>query len=313
MNRQIVKDSRKRYRSFSRYLKETFKEKVYKVCVDAGFSCPNRDGTKGLGGCIYCNSSSFSGNRFTAGPVEEQIEKGRQFVKKRYGAEKFIVYFQPNTNTYAPAEELKKNYDVIKKFPGAVGISVGTRPDCVKGEILSLLSGYTSSYDVWIEYGLQSMHDKTLEVINRGHGLNDFIKAFRLTRNFSNIKICVHVIAGLPGENFGDMLQTAEFLGKLKIDGIKIHPLHVVKNTLLSRMYEKGEYSPMELKECAAVIVDFLERLHPSTVIHRIGADCPDEILLAPQWIADKHKLIKQVELIMREKETYQGRLCSNG
>ena len=283
------------------------------MCVDAGFSCPNRDGTKGLGGCIYCNSSSFSGNRSAALSVKEQIEKGRQFVKKRYGAEKFIVYFQRNTNTYAPAEELKKNYDIIKKFPGAAGISVGTRPDCVNREILSLLSGYTSSYDVWIEYGLQSMHDKTLELINRGHGLNDFIKAFRLTRNFPDIKICVHVIIGLPGENFGDILQTAEFLGKLKVDGVKIHPLHVVKDTLLGRMYEKGEYSPLELKEYASVISDFMERLHPSTVIHRIGADCTDETLLAPEWIANKHKLIKQVELIMREKGKYQGRLCRNG
>ena len=284
--------------------------RVYKVSIDAGFSCPNRDGSKSKDGCIYCDNRGFSFNsRIASLPIEEQIAKGIEFGKRRFKAEKFIVYFQAYTNTYAPLEVLKKKYDSIRKFEEVVGISIGTRPDCINEEILDLIESYTSDYEVWIEYGLQSILNKTLEFINRGHVYEDFLEAVSLTRKRKNIKICVHVIIGLPHETERNILETAEVVGRLKLDGIKIHPLHIIKGTNLEEIYKKGQYKPLELDAYVNLAVGFLERIWSDTVIQRITADCPREFLIAPMWIVDKNKVLGRIEEKLLQINAFQGRL----
>lgn len=296
-----------RYYKFSRYLREKFGCRVFKISVNAGFGCPNFDGTLSRKGCIYCNNYAFSPSlREKNKPIEEQVKNGIEYGKKRYKAEKFIVYFQPYTNTYASVEILKEKYDVIKKFPEVSGIAIGTRPDCIDEEKLNLIESYTENYEVWIEYGLQSIHDKTLKLINRNHTYKDFLKAVEMTKE-RNIKICAHVIIGLPGEGKKEIIETAKECGKLKLDGIKIHPLHIVKNTQLEKWYKEGRYTPLEMKEYVEMVISFLEYLWPNTVIQRLTADCPDEFLIAPEWIHKKQKLLKIIEEEMDEKNTYQG------
>ena len=305
-----MSDETRRYYKFSKYLRKRFGVRVYKVSIDAGFSCPNRDGSKSKDGCIYCDNRGFSFNsRIALLPIEEQIAKGIEFGKRRFKAEKFIVYFQAYTNTYASLDVLRKKYDVIRKFENVVGISIGTRPDCINEEILDLIESYTSDYEGWIEYGLQSIHDKTLEFINRGHVYKDFLEAVNLTKKRKNIKICVHVIIGLPYETEGDILETAEVLGRLELDGVKIHPIHVIKGTKLEEIYKKRQYRPLELDAYVDLAVGFLERIWSETVIQRITADCPRELLIAPMWIVDKKKVLGKIEEKLLQTNTFQGRL----
>lgn len=300
----------RRYYKFSEYLRKRFGVRVYKVSIDAGFSCPNRDGSKSKDGCIYCDNRGFSLNSRSAPlPIEEQIAKGIEFGKRRFKAEKFIVYFQAYTNTYASLEVLKRKYDTIREFEDVVGISIGTRPDCINGKILDLIESYASDYEVWIEYGLQTTHDETLEFINRGHVYKNFLEAVNLTRERKNIKICVHVIIGLPRETKGDILKTAEVLGRLRLDGIKIHPIHIIKGTKLEEIYKKEQYKPLELDAYVNLAVGFLEYLCADTVIQRITADCPRELLIAPMWILDKNKALGKIEEKLLQMNTFQGRL----
>ncbi len=280
------------------------------MSIDAGFSCPNKDGKISKHGCIYCDNRAFSFNaRKPSRPIEEQIREGIDFGRRRYGAEKFIVYFQAYTNTYAPLDRLKKKYGIIKRFDDIAGISIGTRPDCVNGEILDLIESYTQNYEVWIEYGLQSIHKRTLEFINRGHLYEDFLNAVSLTRKRKNIKICAHVIIALPGETREDILLTAKELGCMKLDGIKIHPLHVIKETKLEQLLNNGLYKLLEIDGYISLATDFLEYLWPNTVIQRITADCPEELLVGPSWILDKNRTLEKIEKALLEKGKFQGRL----
>ena len=277
------------YYRYSDYLKKRFGTRVHKVSVDAGFSCPNKDGRLSKTGCIYCDNKAFSFQNHTGRKlsIEEQIESGIAWVRKHFKAEKFIVYFQANTNTYAPVNELKDKYDVIRKFKDVVSISIATRPDCVDKSILDLISGYAKDYEVWIEYGLQSVHDKTLEFINRGHNYDDFLRAFILTRSYPT-KVCVHVILGLPGETEDMMMETAKEMSRIKIDAIKIHPLHVVKGTALEKLYNDGSYVPLSLDEYSRILKEFLTYLSPDIIIQRLSAYCPKEILVSPDWVSQK-------------------------
>lgn len=296
-----------KYYKFSRYLKEKFGCRVFKISVDGGFSCPNLDGTLSKKGCIYCNNYAFSpALRDKGKPLEKQIEDGIEYGKRRFKAKKFIVYFQPYTNTYAPVDILKKRYDVIKKFKEVVGISIGTRPDCIDEEKLDLIESYTESYEVWIEYGLQSVHNKTLKLINRNHSYNDFLKAIEMTKG-RNIKICAHIIIGLPEETKKEIIETGKECGKLKLDGIKIHPLHIVKNTEIEKWFKEGKYKPIEMDWYIDVVIEFLRYLSPETVIQRITADCPEEFLIAPEWINYKQELIKKIEEEMEKRNVIQG------
>ncbi|MCK4905382.1 TIGR01212 family radical SAM protein [bacterium] len=332
--------SKSTYYKFSEYLKERFGCRVYKVSIDAGFSCPNKDGKLSKDGCVYCDNKAFSLNsRTPSKPIETQIENGIAFSRQRYGAKKFIVYFQAYTNTYLPQTDmptkglmaglpaqgfvtglpasalvagatldiLKERYDVVRKFKDVVGISIGTRPDCVNEEILDLINSYSKDYEVWLEYGLQSIHDKTLKLINRRHTYEDFFKAVDMTRK-RNIKICAHIIIGLPNETKEEMMETAKALAKLKIDGVKIHPLHIVKGTKLEEIFKKGKYKPLELDEYVNIVTEFLQYLPPTTVIQRITADCPKEFLVAPEWILNKQLVLNMIDKRIEEKNTYQSK-----
>jgi hypothetical protein len=297
----------KTYYKFSEYLKERFGCRVHKITVDAGFNCPNIDGTLSKDGCIFCDNYAFSPSvRIKNIPIESQIENGMERGIRRYKARKFIVYFQPYSNTYAPPEVLKKRYDAVRKFKDIAGISIGTRPDCIDAEKLSVIQAYTKDYEVWLEYGLQSVHNKTLKFINRNHSYEDFLKAVEITKN-RGIKICAHVIIGLPGETKEDMLATAVECSRLGLDGIKIHPLHAVKGTALEKMFNERKYKPLELESYADIASEFICRLNPGMVIQRLTADCPAEVLVSPDWINRKQEVIKQIEETMLEKNIFQG------
>ncbi len=301
-----------RYYSYSRYLKELFGERVFRVTVDAGFTCPNRDGTKGTGGCIYCYSGSDYDVEKRKKSVEEQIAEGIERVRKRYGAEKFMVYFQAYTNTYAPPSQLKPVYDTVRKFPEVVGLIVGTRPDCVPDETLELIASYSEDYLVWIEYGLESSHFKSLRWMNRGHGVSDFVDAVLRTKKFKGIKTCAHVILGLPTEDYEDMMETADFLASLRLDGVKIHPLHVIKNTKLEEIYLRERFPLLSLEEYVDLVVDFIERLPEKTVIQRITGEAPENLLVGPAWCShrEKNRVINLIRKRFEERDTYQGAKC---
>jgi len=302
-----------RYYKFSQYLKKRFNCRVYKVSIDAGFSCPNRDGRKSKDGCIYCDNRAFSLNsRLPSRSIDAQIKEGMDSGRKRLKAEKFIVYFQAFSNTYAPVEILKERYDVVKRFKDIVGISIGTRPDCVTEEILDLIESYTQDYEVWMEYGLQSIHNKSLKHINRGHYYQDFLEALNLTRKRKGIKICAHIILGLPGETREDMFATAKELGRLKLDGVKIHPLHIIKGTKLEEQFKTGLYKPLQFEEYTRLVTEFLEYLWPDTVVQRLTADCPKELLIAPDWILQKSRVLEEIDRALVKESRFQGRLCNS-
>ena len=303
-----MRKMRGHYYRFSEYLRERFGRVVYKVSVDGGFSCPNRDGALSKEGCIYCDNRAFSINaRLRPRPLEIQIEEGIDFGRRRYGAQAFFVYFQAHTNTYAPVGEMKERYDTVKKFKDIVGISIGTRPDYVNDPVLDLIKGYAGSYEVWLEYGLQSVHDETLKLINRNHSYDDFLRAVTLTRE-RHLKVCAHVIIGLPGETREHIVKTAKELGRLRIDGVKIHPLHIVRGTALEKLFEAEAYVPLELDEYAGLVAEFLRHLAPDTVIQRVSADCPEDLLVGPKWILNKGEVLERIDDRLARKDIFQGK-----
>ena len=300
----------KRYRDFNSYLKEIFNERVQKISLDAGLGCPNRDGTISSKGCIFCNRrGSGTGALIDNGlSIDEQINKAKTFIKKRYKANKFIAYFQSFTNTYAPLQRLKSIYDQALAHEDIVGLSVATRPDCVDKDVLKLLASYKNDHLVWIEYGLQSAHDKTLCKINRGHNVACFERSVIMAMEYG-LNICVHVILGLPDEDRKMMLQTARFLSKLPIHGIKIHLLYVLKNTPIATLYEKGRYICLNREEYIDLAVDFLEILPPDIVVQRLTGDPISSELLAPSWALEKSVNLRLIKESFERRDTWQGRL----
>jgi hypothetical protein len=297
----------KRYYQFSEYLKERFGCKVYKVTIDAGFTCPNRDGKVGWGGCTYCNNKGFSANtRQTPAPISRQVRQGMEFMRRRYKAEKFLAYFQAYTNTYAPIETLRSNYDEALAFDDIVGLSVGTRPDCVAEPVLDLLASYQSSREVWVEYGLQTIHDRTLKLVNRGHDYASFLDALERTKR-RGFKTCVHIILGLPGETKADMMATAQALSGMGIDSLKIHLMHVLKNTPLEKDYEEGRFEALQFDEYVGLVCDFLEYIPPAVSIQRLTADGPRSILLAPTWATEKRRTIAAIDAEFERRNSRQG------
>jgi radical SAM protein (TIGR01212 family) len=239
--------------------------------------------------------------------LDEQIAQARYFNQKRYGAKKFIAYFQSFTNTYAPVSRLYSLYSQALNHSGMVGLSIGTRPDCVNDEILNLISSFKKDYLVWIEYGLQSAHDITLSRINRGHDVACFEKSARITHEYG-LNICAHVILGLPGETREMMLDTARFIAGLPIDGVKIHSLYITGGTALARLHEKGEYNCLDRDEYAETVIDFLEILPPELVIQRLTGDPFRYELAAPLWMLEKTENMNLIEKRMRERDTWQGK-----
>lgn len=301
------------YYPFSHFLKKNFSVRVHKISLHAGFTCPNRDGLVGVGGCTYCANESFSPNvRETIAPISEQVTKGIEFLKTRYGAEKFIAYFQAFTNTYADVKILKPKYDEALLNDDVIGLSIGTRPDCINEEILDLINGYTKKYHVWIEYGLQSIHDRTLQLINRGHDYKAFKDAVMLTKNYPEIKICAHLILGLPGENWDDMMETAKEVSSFDIDGIKLHHLYVAKNTVMADDYFKGKVKTMEMEEYVPLVCDFLERIPSDMVVQRLVGDTHGNFLVSPIWNISKGEVFSAITRELKKRNSYQGIKCNN-
>ena len=299
----------KRYYQFSEYLKTKFGTKVYKITIDAGFSCPNRDGTISSGGCIFCDDGgSFSRAHNSHLSVEKQVLTGIETLSARFKAKKFMAYFQAYSNTYKPVEELKQIYDASLCDKDVVGISIGTRPDCVDEQKLDLVASYTDTYETWIEYGLQSIHDKTLKLINRGHNFETFLKAYKETKK-RNIKVGVHIILGLPGETKDDMLQTVKKLAELKVDGVKFHCLCVFPNTKLYEMYKNEQIHLMEEDEYIETACDCLELLPSGTTIHRLGGNGLQAIKIAPKWLNKKFEILNRIDDTLEKRNSFQGKL----
>jgi uncharacterized protein len=299
----------RRYRDFNSYLRGIFRERVQRISLDAGLSCPNRDGKISRGGCIYCDSrGSGSGALLNQGlTIQDQIARGRHFGEKRYGAKKYIAYFQSFSNTYAPIPKLKEFYDAALECPDVVGLFVATRPDCVDSDILSLLGSYARNHLVWIEYGLQSAHDSTLLAINRGHDVRCFEGAVRMACQYG-LNVCAHVILGLPGETRAMMLETARYLSSLPVSGVKIHLLYIVQGTRLADLYSKGDYECLSREEYVNLVIDFLELLPPDAVIQRLTGDPIPSELVAPDWAREKSLNIALIKKRLEERDTWQGK-----
>jgi len=296
----------KRYNQFSAYLKQKFGVKVYKITLDAGFSCPNRDGTISSGGCIFCDEGgSFSQAHSNLLSIEEQVETGIKTLSERFKAEKFMSYFQAYSNTYKPVQELEKIYNSALKNEKIVGLSIGTRPDCIDDEKLKLIAGYKDDYYTWVEYGLQSIHDKTLARINRGHDFDTFLRAYEKTKE-RGINVCVHVIFGL-WETHDEMMQTAKKLAELKVDGVKIHMLCALEGTKLAKLYEQGEIDFMSEREYIETVCDFLEYLPPEVTIHRLAGNGLKKNLIAPRWLGKKLDCLNQIDRELLRRNSFQG------
>ncbi len=298
-----------RYHRFADYQRKLYGERVQKVTVDAGFTCPNRDGTKGWGGCIYCNNESFNpGYNSAEKSITQQIEEGIEFLKRRYkNVRKFIVYFQPYSNTYAPLDTLKRYYEEALAHPEVVGLTIGTRPDCVDEAKIAYLESLAKDYDITIEYGLESISDATLKKINRGHDVQCYLDALEMTKN-RGIKICTHIIFGFPWEDESLRLQTADWLSDKSFDFLKVHQLHVVKDTALERLYRKKPFDFMSPEEYIDLIVRFLERLNPRIVIQRLFGEAPPRTLIAPHWGVRNTHLTQMLERELERRDTWQGK-----
>jgi hypothetical protein len=295
------------YTDFSSYLRAVFGCRVQKINIDAGLTCPNRDGTLSHAGCIYCNQKgSGTGAHNLGKSISLQVQEGKTALSRRYKAKKFIAYFQAYTNTYAPASKLKRLWDEALKDPEMAGLFVGTRPDCVDGKKLDILAQYQNSHLVWVEYGLQSAHNKTLELINRGHDFAAFVKAVDESRK-RNINVCAHVILGLPGESEAEMMQTADILSDMGINGVKIHLLYVVKNTVLAKWYRQGRYKCLSQDQYVDLVCSFLARLKKDLIIQRLTGDPHPDELVAPQWAKNKAQTLNLIRSSLEKQNLYQG------
>ncbi len=270
-------------------------ERVHKLAINAGFTCPNRDGSKGRGGCSFCNNVSFSPNARGEPDVAAQLEAGRQVLAKRTGARRFIAYFQAYTNTYADVGALDRLYRRALAEPDVIGLSVGTRPDCVPPAVLDLLASYRDEgYEVWLELGLQSAFDETLEKVNRGHGFAEYRRAIQAA-HARELAVCTHLIVGLPGEDSRHALTSLDRVLELGVAGLKIHPLHVVKGTLLANQWRRGEYRPPAFDDYVDTVARMVAHTPPEIVYHRLTGTSAPNILLAPAWCAWKWRVLNAI------------------
>lgn len=293
-----------RYNKLNNYLKEKFGERTLKICIDAGFTCPNRDGTKSHGGCIFCGERG-AGEHLKRINISEQVTNHLNSYRGQR-ANKFIAYFQNFTNTYAPVDILKKRYDSALIDKRIVGIQVATRPDCINEEIVKLLASYKPNYYVCVELGLQTSNDETGKLLNRQYTSLDFINAVSLLNKY-NIDVITHIMVGLPNETFDDVKNTVDFVNSLNIQGLKIHSTYVTKDTYLYNMYISGKYIPLTLDEYLSSLTYILTHINPNIVIHRISGDAPKDILVAPSWNSHKKLVLNGIEKILKEQNLYQG------
>ena len=292
--------------TFGQTMLARYGERVHKIAIDAGFTCPNRDGSIGIGGCTFCNNVSFSPNGRKPNLIAEQIDSGRQVIRKRTGAKKYIAYFQAYTNTYAKTKDLCHLYNQALNEPDVIGLAIGTRPDCVSDEVLELLSNYQQQgYEIWLELGLQSAHDKTLERVNRGHGFSVYEQTTRKARN-RGINVCTHLILGLPGEFTEHHISSLERVLELGVDGLKFHPLHVVKGTQLANEWRRGEYQPLTMNKYINDVVELIKRTPKSIVFHRLTGTASSKILLAPEWCSKKWQVLNAITTELAKQKINQ-------
>ncbi|MDA8421484.1 MAG: TIGR01212 family radical SAM protein [Pseudomonadota bacterium] len=293
--------------TFGQVMLRRYGERVHKIAIDAGFTCPNRDDSKGRGGCTFCNNASFSPNGRNPPSVAGQIAAGRAVVARRTGARYVIAYFQAYTNTYDDTGRLRAIYDEALAQPGVIGMSIGTRPDCVPDEVLDLLLEYRDAgHEVWLELGLQSSFDATLCRVNRGHGFSEYCRAVRAARS-RGLPLCTHLILGLPEENASHAHTTLARVLDLGVDGLKLHPLHVVKGTQLANEWRRGAYRPMAEEEYVNLAADLIEMTPADVVYHRVTGTAASSILLAPLWCAHKWSVLNGIENELRRRDATQG------
>lgn len=298
-----------RYYSYNHFLRHKFGGRVQKVSVDAHFTCPNVDGTVAIGGCTFCDNRSFSpSRRLPRQGIRDQIDEGAGRLRKRYRhIEGFVAYFQPATNTYAPVARLRSVYEEALAHESVVGLAIGTRPDCVSDDVLDLLSEIAGRTYLSVEYGMQTIHDRSLDWMNRGHHYDAFLDAMARSRG-RGFEICAHVMLGLPGETRECMLATAREVARLELDAVKIHNLYAVKNTPLAEQVARGEVTLMERGEYIETLVDFLELLPPTTLVERTSGDAPADFFIGPAWCRDKPSIRLALEAEFVRRDTWQGK-----
>jgi uncharacterized protein len=299
----------RRYNSYNGLLKDTFAARVYKIGLRLDFTCPNRDGTVAVGGCIYCNNASHTPQNYRPSTsVTEQLERGAAAIQRRHRAEKFIAYFQSYTNTYGSVSKLEKLYREALEFRGVVGLSIATRPDCLPEDVLDLLTDLSRHTYLWLEVGLESMQDRTLTWVNRGHGLKEFVETVGRCKQ-RGLRLCTHLILGFPEESASEIMATPSLLNRLQIDGLKLHNLHIIKNTVLEKIYTAGGFTLLGQTEYVGLVVDFLERLAPEMVVHRLTGETYRAITVAPQWSINKIGVHNAIYRELEERDSWQGRL----
>lgn len=282
--------------TLGQFLIAQYGERVHKIAIDAGLSCPNRDGSKGIGGCTFCNNATFSPNGRRPEPIAQQIISGKKVIKKRTGAKKYIAYFQAYTNTYGDIQTLKSMYDFALGQDDVIGLSIGTRPDCVPDEVIDLLVEYQNQgFDVWLELGLQSAFDTTLENINRGHGFREYQETVVRARS-KGLKVCAHLIIGLPGEGESHYKTTLQRVLDLGVDGLKFHPLHVVKGTQLANQWRRGEYAPLSMDDYVCTVTQLISIAPKNIIYHRLTGTANKQQLLAPSWCSKKWAVLNAIE-----------------
>ncbi len=302
-----------RYLDLSRFLKQRFGFRVHKIPIDAGFTCPNRDGTISTEGCIYCDARGSGTGAWEKGlGVADQIRGAMGPLGRRYKAKGFLAYFQAFTNTYGPLDRLRALYEEALSIPGVLGLCIGTRPDCLGEPVLDLLQSYVPRWMVWLELGLQSAQDDTLRRINRGHDYDTFCRAVRDAAG-RGILVCAHLIVGLPGEGMEEIRQTATRVSSLPLHGVKLHCLYIVHGTALERMYSQGLYRPWDLEGYVEAVCDILERIPPHWAVQRLTADPPRGSLVSPLWTLEKQQVLAAIHHRLEVRDTWQGRLLARG
>lgn len=297
----------KRYHSLNCFLRRKFGEKVFKISLDAGFTCPNRDGSISKGGCIFCSSRGSGDFTVALDDISMQFDEAKAIMMKKWKAGKYIAYFQAYTNTYAPISVLRERYYSIINKENLVGIAIATRPDCLPPDVIELLKEINEKTYLWVELGLQTVNENTTKLINSGYTLNSYIDSVKNLKE-AGIDIVTHCILGLPGENREDMLRTVDFIADTDTQGIKLHLLHLLKDTSMVELYEKGQLVLLEKDEYVDLIVDAVERIPKEMVIHRLTGDGPRKTLIGPKWSLNKWEVLNAIDDRFIERDTYQGK-----
>ncbi|ARP43855.1 MULTISPECIES: TIGR01212 family radical SAM protein [Geobacillus] len=298
----------KRYHTWNYHLRQTFGHKVFKVALDGGFDCPNRDGTVAYGGCTFCSaagSGDFAGNR--ADDLVTQFHTIKEKMHQKWKDGKYLAYFQAFTNTHAPVEVLREKYETVLGLDGVVGLSIATRPDCLPDEVVDYLAELNERTYLWVELGLQTIHERTAQLINRAHDFQCFVDGVQKLRRHG-IRVCVHLINGLPLETYDMMMETAKTVAAMDVQGIKIHLLHLLKGTPMVKQYEKGLVKFLTFDEYVHLVCDQLEVLPPEMVVHRITGDGPIDLLIGPMWSANKWEVLNAIDAELKRRNSYQGK-----